>query len=151
MDAIDLKILDILQQDSNITAKELGAKLSLSATPIYERIKKLEKQGYIKGYVALLDPILLDKGLTVFISISIKDHQKKARMEFMNTLLRLEDIVEFYHISGTHDFMAKVRFSNIKEYRDFLVDKVAPAENIADISSQIVLEEIKSTTQIKIL
>ena len=151
MDIIDYKILDFLQHDANLTAKELGAKLSLSPTPIYERIKKLEKQGYIKKYVAILNPELLNKSLTVFINISIKDHQKKYRNEFIQTLNKLSDVVEFYHVSGTHDFMAKVRFANIKEYRDFLVDKVAPAENIADISSQIVLEEIKSSTEIKIL
>jgi DNA-binding Lrp family transcriptional regulator len=150
LDETDIKILDFLQKDANLTAKELSAKLALSSTPIYERIRKLEKRGVIKKYVALLDPELLNKHLMVIINITIKVHQQSKRAKFLESLLALEDVVELYHTSGTHDFMAKVRFTNVKEYRDFLVDKVAPIENIADIDSQIVLDEIKYTTEIKL-
>lgn len=150
IDETDIRILDFLQKDANLTAKELSAKLSLSSTPIYERIRKLEKAGIIKKYVALLNPELLNKHLMVFINITIKEHHKDKRSKFLEKLLGLEDVVELYHTSGSHDFMAKVRFTNVKEYRDFLVDKVAPIENIADIDSQIVLDEIKYTTEVKL-
>lgn len=150
LDEVDIKILDFLQTDANLTAKELSSKLSLSSTPIYERIKKLENGGIIKKYVALLDSEKLDQHLMVFINISIKEHQQSRRTVFLEKLLALEEVVELYHTSGSHDFMAKVRFKNIKEYRDFLVDKVAPIQNIADIDSQIVLDEIKYTTEIKL-
>ena len=148
MDTIDLKILDFLQRDSTLTAKELGNELSLSPTPIYERIKRLEKNGYIKKYVALLEPELLNKHLTVFMNISIRSHHKDDRNMFLKSMTALEEIGELYHTSGAHDFMAKVRFANIKEYRDFLVEKVAPIDNIADIDSQIVLEEIMCSTEV---
>ena len=148
LDKIDLKILDFLQKDATLTAKELSAKLALSSTPIYERIKKLEKGGVIRKYVALLDPEKLNKHVLVIINITIKEHHKSKRSKFLDKLLELEDVVELYHTSGTHDFLAKVRFENIKGYRDFLVNKVAPIENIADIDSQIVLEEIKYTTEV---
>ena len=148
IDEVDLKILDFLQKDANLTAKELSAKLSLSSTPIYERIKKLEKSGVIQKYVAILDPEKLNQHLMVFINITIKEHNQVRRTAFLDKLLSLEDVVELYHTSGSHDFMAKVRFENIKQYRDFLVNKVAPIQNIADIASQIVLDEIKNTTEV---
>ena len=150
IDEIDLKILDFLQDDATLTAKELSAKLSLSSTPIYERIKKLEKAGIIKKYVALLEPELINKELLVFINITISEHSKSKREKFLKTLLELEDVVELYHTSGSYDFMAKVRFGGIKDYRDFLVNKIAPIDNIADIDSQIVLDEIKHTTKIQL-
>ncbi|MFT4601036.1 MAG: DNA-binding Lrp family transcriptional regulator [Arenicella sp.] len=148
IDVVDLKILDFLQKDANLTAKELSAKLSLSSTPIYERIKKLEKSGVIKKYVAILDPEKLNQHLMVFINITIKEHNQVRRTAFLDKLLSLEDVLELYHTSGSHDFMAKVRFETIKQYRDFLVNKVAPIQNIADIDSQIVLDEIKNSTEV---
>lgn len=148
MDAVDLKILDFLQNDATLTAKELSNKLSLTATPIYERIKKLEKRGVIKRYVALLEPDLLNKSLVVFMNITIKEHDQESRNRFINSVKKLKYVSEFYHTSGTYDFLLKVRFSNIREYKDFLVNDIASIVNVGDIDSQIVLEEIKSVTNI---
>jgi len=148
MDDIDRKILEILQEDSMKTAKEMASKLSLTTTPIYERIKKLQSSGVIKKYVALLDADLLDKNLVVFMNITIKDHQAEKRNEFVKKMEALEAVREFYHTSGNFDFLVKVRFSTIKEYRDFLLNEVALFRNIGNIDSQIVLEEIKYSTRI---
>jgi Lrp/AsnC family leucine-responsive transcriptional regulator len=148
MNAIDLKILDMLQTNSEMSAKEMASKLSLTTTPVYERIKKLEKAGYIKQYVALLNTDLLNKNIIVFMNITIKDHHKEARDKFIAKIESLEEVTEFYHTSGNFDFLAKVRFGNIKDYRDFLVNKVTTIRNISDIDSQIVLEEIKYSTKI---
>jgi Lrp/AsnC family leucine-responsive transcriptional regulator len=148
MDDIDRKILEILQEDSMKTAKEMASKLSLTTTPIYERIKKLQTSGVIKKYVALLDADLLNKNLVVFMNITIKDHQAEKRNEFVKKMEALEPVREFYHTSGNFDFLVKVRFSTIKEYRDFLLNDVALFRNIGNIDSQIVLEEIKYSTRI---
>ncbi len=148
MDAIDHKILEILQTDSMKTAKEMASELSLTTTPIYERIKKLESAGYVKQYVALLNADLLGKNIVVFINITIKDHHAQDREKFVKQMKSLNSVVEFYHTSGSFDFLVKVRFSSIKEYRDFLVNEVASIHNIGDIDSQIVLEEIKYSTKI---
>ena len=143
MDATDKKILEILQVNAMITAKEMAQKLSLTTTPIYERIKKLQKSGIIKQYVALLDANLVGKSILVFMNITIKDHHSDKRNEFVKEIKRLDSVIEFYHTSGSFDFLAKVRFSDIKTFRDFLVNDVASIYNISDIESQIVLEEIK--------
>lgn len=138
----------MLQANSNRTAKEMAAELSLTTTPVYERIKKLEKAGYIKQYVALLNTDLLNKHIIVFMNITIKDHHKEARDKFVQSMEILDQVSEFYHTSGSFDFLAKVRFANIKDYRDFLVNQVAAIRNISDIDSQIVLEEIKYSTKV---
>ncbi|MEM6963843.1 MAG: Lrp/AsnC family transcriptional regulator [Bacteroidota bacterium] len=148
MNPIDLKILDMLQTNSGRTAKEMATALSLTTTPVYERIKKLEKAGYIKQYVALLNTDLLNKNIIVFMNITIKDHHKEARDKFVKSMESLKEVSEFYHTSGSFDFLAKVRFSSIKEYRDFLVNEVTAIRNISDIDSQIVLEEIKYSTKV---
>lgn len=148
MDAIDQKILEILQTDSMKTAKEMASELSLTTTPIYERIKKLEAAGFVKQYVAILNADLLGKNIIVFLNITIKDHHSDNREKFVTQMESLPAVVEFYHTSGSFDFLVKVRFSSIKEYRDFLVNEVAAIHNIGDIDSQIVLEEIKYSTRI---
>ena len=148
MDEIDIKILEKLQDNAMVTAKELAAELSLTTTPIYERIKKLQNSGIIKQYVALLDANIVGKSITVFINITIKDHHSDKRDEFVNQMEKLKSVVEFYHTSGSFDFLAKVRFSNIHEFRDFLVNELSSIHNISDIESQIVLEEIKYSTKI---
>ena len=150
MDGFDKKILDFLQKDAKLTAKELSNSLSLSQTPIYERIKKLEKLGVIKSYVAILNADIVNKGLIVFMNITIKEHGHKSRKKFIDDISRLKDVSELYHTSGAYDFLAKVRFSSVKEYRDFLVNHIAIVENISDIDSQIVLEEIKASTYINL-
>ena len=150
MDNFDKKILDFLQKNAKLTAKEMASKLSLSQTPIYERVKKLEKIGVIKSYVAILDGEVINKSFMVFMNITIKEHNYEYRKKFIEDILALNDVSELYHTSGTFDFLAKVRFANINEYRDFLVNQIATVDNISDIDSQIVLEEIKSSTYINL-
>ena len=148
LDAIDVQILEKLQENAMITAKELASDLSLTTTPIYERIKKLQNSGIIKQYVALLDADLIGKSITVFINITIKDHHSEKRDAFVRQMEKLSAVMEFYHTSGSFDFLAKVRFSNIQEFRNFLVNELSSIHNISDIESQIVLEEIKYSTKV---
>ena len=148
MDITDKKILEILQENAMMTAKEMAEKLSLTTTPIYERIKKLQKTGIIKKYIALLDADLLGKSILVFMNITIKDHHSEKRNEFVKQMEQLDAVMEFYHTSGSFDFLVKVRFADIKTFRDFLVNDVASIHNISDIESHIVLEEIKYSTRI---
>ncbi|MGB1508296.1 MAG: Lrp/AsnC family transcriptional regulator [Crocinitomicaceae bacterium] len=148
IDPIDIKILEKLQNNAMVTAKELASEMSLTTTPIYERIKKLQNSGIIKKYVALLDADLIGKSITVFINITIKDHHSTKRDEFVIQMKKLSAVMEFYHTSGSFDFLAKVRFSNIQEFRNFLVNELSSIYNISDIESQIVLEEIKYSTRI---
>jgi DNA-binding Lrp family transcriptional regulator len=148
LDQIDTQILEKLQENAMITAKELASEMSLTTTPIYERIKKLQNSGIIKKYVALLDAELLGKTITVFINITIKDHHSSKRDEFVEQMKKIPTVMEFYHTSGSFDFLVKVCFSNIHEFRYFLVNELSIVQNISDIESQIVLQEVKYSTSI---
>ncbi len=150
VDETDLKILKLLQSDAKLTAKNLGDRIALSQTPVYERIKKLERNGVIKKYVAILEPEKLNKSLVVFMNITILEHKVGSREDVINHLSQLDEITELFHTSGQFDFMAKVRVSKVSDYRDFLVDRMANIENIKNIESHIVLEEIKYSTSLNI-
>lgn len=150
IDDIDRKILDFLQKDAKITAKQMADKLSLSQTPIYERVRKLENSGIIKSYVALIDPNLVNKSIVVLMNLTVKDHSRDARDLMVKQLKAMREISELFNTSGTYDFMAKGRFASIVEYRNFLVEKLTAVENVGDIDSHIVLEEIKNSTLIAI-
>ena len=148
LDELDLKILKHLQIDAKLTAKDLGDKIALSQTPVYERIKKLERNGIIKKYVALLEPQKLNKSLVVFMNITIREHGIGSRDKAIQQITSLDEVSEFFHTSGQFYFVAKVRVSKVSDYKDFLVVKMASIDNIKNIESHIVLEEIKYSTSL---
>ena len=148
LDEVDLKILNLLQNDAKLTAKTLSDRIALSQTPVYERIKKLEKSGVIKKYVALLEPELLGKNLVIFMNIATADHTEATRRELVEELNEYPEVSELYFTSGQFDFVAKVRVSSVADYRDFLVNKITNNPNIKSIVSQVVLEEMKYSTSI---
>lgn len=148
MDAIDKKILEILQNDAMKTAKEMASKLALSTTPIYERIRKLEQAGIIKQYVALLDAELLGKNIIVFLNMTLKDQNATKRNEFILLMKETPAVNEIYYTSGKYDFIVKARFSTIQEYRNFLVNELPLQDIIGHIDGHLVLEEIKYSTRI---
>lgn len=150
VDELDRKILKLLQSDAKLTAKNLGDKIALSQTPVYERIKKMEKNGVIKKYVALLEPEKLDKGLVVFMNITIGEHKVGSRETLIKQIANLDEVTELFHTSGQFDFVAKVRLSKVSDYRDFLVTKMSAIENIKNIVGHIVLDEIKYSTELNI-
>lgn len=150
IDDFDKKILEFLQKNAKLTAKEMAFELALSQTPIYERIKKLERLGVIKEYVAILDADLVNKGLVVFMNLIMKEHFRDKRINLAEKLVSFNELSECYQTSGKYDFILKLRFSNLKEYREFLLDKISLLDNISKIDSSIVLEEVKSTTYINL-
>tara|TARA_B110001452_G_scaffold54935_1_gene42362 strand:+ start:153 stop:473 length:321 start_codon:yes stop_codon:yes gene_type:complete len=104
------------------TAKEMAYDLSLTTTHIYESIKKLQKTGIIQQYVALLDTDILVKSILVCMNITIKDHHSEKRNEFVQEMRKLNDVIEFYHTSGSFGFLVKVRFSDIRSFKNFFVN-----------------------------
>jgi DNA-binding Lrp family transcriptional regulator len=150
MDEIDLKLLNLLQDNSRITIRNLSEKLFLSTTPIYERIKKLEKSGLIKQYITLLDPKKIDRNLIVFISINLTKHTKEVVESFEKAIARLDEVSECYYISGNFDFLLKVYCKDMDAYHDFLTDKLSVIENISQFYSSFVLTNSKLTYKFKL-
>ncbi len=145
LDKIDLSILNILQNNSNLTTKELAAKVNLSVTPVFERVKKLEKEGYIKKYKAILDAEKLDRGLIVFCNIKLKEHTRVIGNQFVNDIMSFKEVVECYNISGDYDFLLKILVKDMKSYQNFVLNHLGDIDNIGSAKSTFVMGEIKNS------
>ncbi len=145
LDTIDVKILKFLQEDSNVTTKDLANKVHLSVTPVFERVRRLEKDGYIKKYVAILDPDKLNRSLIVFCSVTLKEHTKEIGNKFVEDIKSLEEVSECYNISGDYDFLLKVLVRDMKHYQDFVINHLGSIENIGSTHSTFVMGEIKQS------
>lgn len=143
LDKTDIKLLKILQENSNLTTKELASKVNLSQTPVFERVKRLEKEKYIKKYTAILDPIMLSRGFVVFCNIKLKQHSKKLGNELVQAILALDEVTEFYNISGDYDFMLKICVQSMSHYQDFVMNTLGEIEGIGNLQSVFVMGEIK--------
>jgi Lrp/AsnC family leucine-responsive transcriptional regulator len=136
----------LLQENSRITNKELSEQLGLSTTPIFERVKKLEKSGMITKYVALLDRKLAGKDLLALIAISLKQHSRPLINSFMNQINALPEVLEFFHTTGKSDFIIKVAIADMEEYQDFILNKLSSIDEVANLETSFVMSEIKSST-----
>ncbi len=144
IDDIDLQLLNILHDNSKYTVKELAKMVNLSASPVFERIKRLENNGYIKKYIALLDAEKLNRGFIVFCNIKLKQHDRTIGNQFVSDIMKIEEIVECYNISGDYDFLMKVSVKDMKHYQDFVFNKLGSVENIGSTQSTFVMSEIKN-------
>ncbi len=139
LDSIDHQILNELTCDSKITARLLSEKLNLSPTPIYERIKKLERLGVIKNYTIEIDENLLGKRLIAFAHISLRNHTKELFRELESNLLTIPEIVEVHAVSGSTDFIVKIKANDMDDYKNFIMEKLFDVPNIGRVESFISL------------
>jgi Lrp/AsnC family leucine-responsive transcriptional regulator len=150
MDTIDKKLLKLLQTDSKKTTKELSLKLDLSVTAVYERIKKLEREGIIQNYVALINRSKVDKGFIVFCHIKLIQHTREFLTKFENQVVKLSEILECHHVSGDYDYILKIAVKDMEEYREFLVTKLTTLDHIGSTHSTFMISEVKNTTLIEL-
>lgn len=146
LDETDLKILRIIQKDSKKTTKEVAEILNLTASPVYERIRRLEKSGVIKKYVALLNSKQIERPVTAICMVSLRFHNEGFIEKFDQQIKDLEEVQECYHMAGKVDFFLKIHLRNLDEYHDFVRLKLSKIENIGVLESYFVLKEIISTT-----
>lgn len=150
LDKIDKQILNILQVDSSLNTKQISEKIGLSITPVYERIKKLEKKGVIKKYVALIDKDLVGKSLVAYCNVSLQLHTTPFLKEFERTISNFPEVIECYHIAGSVDYLLKIVLEDMNHYHDFITNGLASLENIVNVQSSFVMSEIKNSTSIKL-
>ncbi len=146
IDRIDVEILRILQVDSTKAIKDIAKEVGLSATPTYERIKRLENDGFIKKYIAVLDGIKIGLDIVVYCNITLKEQTKSALQEFEKAVSSLPQVLEVTGLSGNYDYMLKIVSPNIHAYNDFLMNIFSTIPNIAQFHSSIVLGDIKSNS-----
>lgn len=147
IDEIDLKILRILQQDSKKTTKDIAESLNLTTSPVYERIKQLERKGYIKKYVALIDKNLVNKPITAICMVSLRYHNEGFIDKFDRQIKAIKEVQECYHMAGKVDFFLKINLESLDAYHEFIRSKLSRIENIGVLESYFVLKEIMHTTE----
>lgn len=148
-DETDKKLLEQLQNDSKQTNKELSNTLGLSVTAVYERIKKLEKEGYIDGYTTLINKRKIDKNFVAFCHVKLLQHSQDFVVSFEKEVNSLNEVLECYHVSGDYDYLLKVIVKDMEAFRDFMVKKLTTINHIGSTHSMFVINEVKQTNIIR--
>ena len=150
LDTIDKKLINLLQQDSKQTTKQLSLQLNLSVTAIYERVKKLENQKVIEKYVAIVNKNKIEKSFLVFCHIKLMQHSKEYLNTFEYEILKLEEVSECFHVSGDYDYILKIYVKDMDAYRSFVVTKLTAIKHIGSTHSTFAIEQVKNTTAIQL-
>jgi len=150
MDDVDKKILNLLQGNAKLTIKELSSQLNLSTTPVFERVKRLEKEGIISNYVALVDKDKIGKKLTVFMHISLSNHKRDGVNEFGAEVVSYDEVMACHHVTGTSDFLLKIMVEDIEAYNTFIQDKLAGAPHLGKVESSFSLNVLKDSQMFKL-
>lgn len=145
LDQVDIQILRALQENARLTTKELAAKVHLSTTPVFERMKRLERDGFINGYVAVLDAAKLGRGFTVFCSVKLKQMNRSVARDFISVIRDIPQVAECYNISGEYDYLLKIYAPDMKYYNEFIINVLGNISAIGSILSSFVMDEIKNT------
>lgn len=147
LDEIDRAILKLLQRDAKQTTKEIAASLHLTVSPVYERIRKLESQGYIQKYVAILDQKKIGRPITAICQVSMRYNNEAFIENFVNEIQHLDEVQECYHMAGQVDFILKINVKSLEDYHDFVRYKLSKIENIGVLNSTFVLKNVKHTSE----
>jgi Lrp/AsnC family leucine-responsive transcriptional regulator len=151
LDRTDRQILTLLQADGRIANVTLAKMVNLTPTPCLERVRRLEREGYITGYTALLDPKKVGAGLLVFVEISLLRNSPDAFSDFRREASKLTGILECHLVSGNFDYLIKARVKDMDEYRKLLGEKILALPGVSDSRSYVVMEEVKESTALQLL
>lgn len=143
LDKTDLQILRTLQENARLTTKELAARVSLSSTPVFERLKRLESNGYIKKYVAVLDAEKLNQGFVVFCKVKMQRMNYDIAVAFARIVGEISEVTECYNISGSFDYLLKVHAPDMKYYQGFVLNVLGRIENLGSVESVFVMDTVK--------
>lgn len=145
LDKTDILILKHLQEDGRITVKDLALKVHLSTTPVFDRMHRLEKEGYIRRYTAVLDASKLGRGFLVFCSVRLRRMGKEIAHDFVERVRNIPEVAECYNISGEFDYLLKIYAPDMQYYNDFIINTLGTIESLGSIQSSFVMNEIKSS------
>ncbi|AVT74074.1 MULTISPECIES: Lrp/AsnC family transcriptional regulator [Rhodopseudomonas] len=149
LDAIDRKILTVLQQDASLSVAEIGDRVGLSSTPCWKRIQRLEADGVIIKRVALVDQDKIGLGLSVFVSIESGDHSDAWLKTFADAVSAMPEVIEFYRMAGDVDYMLRVVVADMRAYDQFY-KKLIGTVALKNVTSRFAMEKIKSVTALPV-
>lgn len=150
LDGTDRKILDLLQNNSNVTNAQLAQEIGLSPAPTLERVKKLEQAGIIRSYHALIDPGSVGLGVSTFVMVSLKGHNKENIDRFMSAISAIPEIVECHHVTGQADFILKIICADIPAYQRLMLEKVSNIDVVDNMQSMVILSTLKDSKVVPI-
>lgn len=150
LDFIDIKLLKLLQENSRLTTKELAQEVGLSISPVYERVKRLESEGYIERYVALLNPRKLDLEFVAFVAVKLNKQSKEEALKFIEVIQGINEVTECYSVVGHYDFLLKVYVTDIQYYRQFVLDILGDIPSVGNIQSTFVMSTVKNSTALPV-
>lgn len=150
LDKVDLQILRLLQEDAHLTVKELASRVSLSSTPVFERLKRLEGNGYIEKYVAILNAEKLGRGFVVFCNVKLNKINNDIATHFTEVVQDIPEVTECYNISGSFDYLLKIQAPDMKYYREFLLNVLGKIDDVGSIESTFVMDVVKHNYGISI-
>ncbi len=151
LDALDIKILKIIQNYSQHTIKDIAEQVNLSLSPTHDRIKRLEMDGYIMGYVGILNRKKLNLGLLVHCQVTLEKQNRTNFTEFENSICEFPEVISCHLVSGNFDYYLNVVSEDVESYNKFYQEKLAVLPSVAHISSLFVMDEIKTTTSLPLL
>ena len=151
LDTVDQQILMLLKKNTKMNIKEIALKVGLTATPTYDRIKRLEKKGIIKRYIVELNKEKLGLELTVFCQVTLQVHSKNLITQFENAVNKMPEVLGCYHVAGNFDYLLKIITPNIKSYQLFLKNKLSVLESVANVQSNFVMSAVKDNTTLNIM
>lgn len=143
LDTTDKKILNLLQHDARLTTKEIADKTGKTITPVYERIKRLEQQGFIKKYVAIVCREKINRNTVAYTNVQLKEHSHPMLKSFEKSIVKFDEVMECHHMTGLYDYLLKLVVADMSEYQQFIVDKLSKLPNIGTVQSSFVMTEIK--------
>ena len=143
LDKTDIAILRALQRNAKLTTKELADAVHLTPTPVFERLKRLERQGIIKQYIAVLDARKLDRAFIVFCSVKLSRMNHDIALDFVRRIADIPEVTECYNISGDFDYLLKINVRDIAQYQEILLNKLGTIDSLGSVKSSFVMDEIK--------
>lgn len=145
LDPIDFDIIRALQQDARLSVRELATRVHRSTTPVFERLRRLEAEGVIRGYSAQVDPDKLGRGFTVFCNVKLRRINTQIHSEFAKVVAEMPEVTDCFNVSGSFDYMLKVQVPDMKNYRIFVTDRLGQLEILDSVQSVFVMETIKQS------
>jgi Lrp/AsnC family leucine-responsive transcriptional regulator len=150
LDTFDSQILNLLQNDASMAAKDIAMLIGLSVSPTYERIKRLKQEGYIEKYVALVNREKLGKHLLVLCTVTLKQQSLQTLKEFEETITSYKEVLEVLCIAGSNDYQLKIAVRDVNDYHDFVMKHLSSFSTISNLNSSFVLKEIKRETAFEV-
>ena len=151
LDVTDKKILNLLQQNSKANIKEIALKIGLTQTPTYERIKRLEKTGVIKNYIAVLDKEKVGYMVEVFCQVTLLVHSKEMITRFENAINKIDEVMECFHVAGNYDYLLKIIVKDMNSYQAFLKNKLSVLDSVSNVQSTFVMSSTKDNSGLSLV